>query len=246
MIKSIKYILVFLFSTFNFLLNAADSNGLPEKPNPPRLVNNLSKEFPDFISASEQNDLERKLLHFNDSTSNQIVIVIVDDLNDMDPEQFATGVGRAWGIGQKDKDNGIVILVKPTGGKGDRKTFIAVGRGLEGAIPDIIARRIVDREIIPHFKAGDFYGGLNTATDVLMSLAKGEYNYKDYQKQHRTEKYMPVIIVIAVILLIIFSTLGRRFSGYTMGRRGMYHGGTFFGGGRRTFIRRRLRRLWRR
>lgn len=234
MIRPIKFFLTIFLLTATaafFSVTAADNNGLPEKPNPPRLVNNLSKEFPDFLSASEQNDLERKLVRFNDSTSNQIVIIIVDDLNDMDPEQFARGVGRAWGVGQKDKDNGIVILVKPTGGKGDRKTFIAVGRGLEGAIPDIIARRIVDQEIIPHFKAGDFYGGLNGATDVLMSLAKGEYNYKDYQKRDRVEKYVPVIIVLVVLLIIISGIFRRRFSGYTMGRRGMYHGGTFFGGG---------------
>src|SRR5574337_499163 len=134
MIKPIKYILIFLLCVFNFSLIAAENDGLPEIPNPPRLVNNFSKAFPDFLSASEQAALEQKLVRFSDSTSNQIVIVIVDELNGLEPEQFATRLGDKWGVGHKDKRNGVVILVKPTGGQGQRKIFIAPGYGLEGAI----------------------------------------------------------------------------------------------------------------
>lgn len=234
MIRPIKFFLTLFLLTATaafFSVTAADNNGLPEKPDPPRLVNNFSKEFPDFLSASEQNDLEQKLVRFSDSTSNQIVIVIIDDLNGLEPEQFATRLGDKWGVGQKDKRNGVVILIKPTGGRGQRKIFIAPGYGLEGAIPDITAKRIVDEEITPHFKEQDYYGGLNAATDVLMGLAKGEYNYKDYQKRDRLGKYAPVLIVLVILLIIISSLFRRRFSGYTMGRRGMFYGGTFFGGG---------------
>jgi uncharacterized protein len=218
----------FLFCSFALL--AADNDRLPERPNPPTLVNNLSKEFPDFLSASEQADLEQKLVRFSDSTSNQVVIVIVDDINDLDPEQYATAIGRKWGVGQKDKNNGIVILVKPTGGQGQRKIFISIGKGLEGAIPDAIANRIVDQEIVPHFKTGDNYGGLNAATDVLMSLAKGEYNYKDYQKGNSGTTYLPIIIFV-IILVILISSRRRAGGAYSIGRRGMFYGAPFLGGG---------------
>ncbi len=208
------------------------SDDLPERPDPPKLVNNLSHQFPGFLSAEEQNNLEQKLDLFSDSTSNQIAIVIVDDLLGLEPEQYATHIGDKWGVGKKDKRNGIVILVKPSGGQGERKVFIAVGYGLEGVIPDITANHIVEEEIMPHFKNKDFYGGLNAATDVLMSLAKGEYNFKDYQKKKSSGSNLPFIIFI--IIFIILAIIPRRGGGggYTLGRAGMFYGaGAFLGGG---------------
>jgi len=211
-------------------LFASDDDVFPPRPNPPKLVNNLSVEFPDFLSASEQAILEQKLVRFNDSTSNQIVVVIVDDLNGLDAEQYATGLGRKWGVGQADKRNGIVVLIKPTGGAGQRKLFIAVGYGLEGAIPDATAKNIVDREITPHFKSQDYYGGLNAATDVLMSLAKGEYDYKMYSKNKPGKNFSLLFIVLVVVFIIIGSRFrGNR--GYSIGRGGMFYGGPFIGGG---------------
>lgn len=230
MIRVTKAILFFLFCAFSIALIASNDN-LPERPNPPRLVNNLSKEFPEFLSASEQETLEEKLVRFNDSTSNQIAIIIVDDLNGLEPEQFSTQLGRKWGVGQQDKRNGIVVLVKPTGGQGQRKTFIAVGYGLEGAIPDITARRIVDNEILPRFKAQDYYGGLDAATTVLMSLSKGEYNYKSYGKSSRKGNFSPIIIFIVVLIIIIISSFRKRSRGFTLGGGGLFYGGALLGGG---------------
>jgi uncharacterized protein len=92
----------------------AQSEGLPEKPNPPRLVNNLSREFPDFLTPEETALLETKLEELSNTSSNQIVVVVVDDLNDMEPWTYATELGQKWGVGQGKEDNGIVILIKPT------------------------------------------------------------------------------------------------------------------------------------
>ncbi len=223
-------LVVLLFTTLGARLFASDEDAFPPRPNPPQLVNNLSIEFPDFLSASEHANLEQKLVRFSDSTSNQIVVVIVDDLNGLDAEQYATGLGRKWGVGQADKRNGIVVLVKPTGGAGQRKLFIAVGYGLEGAIPDATAKNIVDREITPRFKSQDYYGGLNAATDVLMSLAKGEYDYKTYTKNKSSKNFSLLFIVLVVVFFLIGSKLrGRR--GYSIGRRGMLYGTPFIGGG---------------
>ncbi len=220
----------FLVLFSSIALFAVDKDNLPERPNPPRLVNNLSKEFPDFLSSEEQNNLEQKLLHFSQSTSNQIAIIIVDDLQGLEPEEYATRIGDKWGVGKKDKRNGIVILIKPSGGRGDRKIFIAVGYGLEGAIPDITTNHITEQEILPHFKNKDFYGGLNAATDVLMSLAKGEFNSKDYQKRNAHGNNW--LFIIFIIIFVIIAILPRGGGGMSIGRAGMLYGaGSLLGGG---------------
>src|SRR5690349_6240213 len=155
----------------------ADDACIPASPTPFRLVNNFSKTFPDFLSSAEKQALENKLQQFNKETSNQIVIVIVDDLCGYDANEFSTRIGQAWGVGQGKFDNGVVVMIKPTGGAGQREAYIAVGYGLEGVIPDITANRILDDEIFPRFKNGDFYNALDVSTDILISLAKKDFSY---------------------------------------------------------------------
>lgn len=99
------------------------SSQVAERPNPPKLYNNLSKEFPDFLNSSEAAQLEEKLEVFSNETSNQICVVIVDDLNGMDAADYAFKIGNTWGVGKADKDNGIVILIKPTSTE-DRKSVV--------------------------------------------------------------------------------------------------------------------------
>ena len=111
--------------------------------------------------------LETKLDAFANNTSNQIVVVIIDSLYDHDMSEFATELGQEWQVGQKKFDNGLVILINP----GGHKVFIAPGYGLEGAIPDATCEDIVQREIVPSFKTGDYATGLNNGVDVLIGLA---------------------------------------------------------------------------
>ena len=132
-----KKLLILLFVVFTGILNSQ----VADRPNPPRLYNNLSKQFPDFLNSTEAAQLEEKLEVFSNETSNQICVVIVDDLNGLDASSYAFKIGNTWGVGKADKDNGIVILIKPTETDGGRDLFIATGQGLEGAIPDLATKK---------------------------------------------------------------------------------------------------------
>jgi uncharacterized protein len=226
--KHITFVFFILISILPFF---GQDKGIPESTN--RLVNNFSNEFPDFISAQEEELLEQKLEAFAEATSNQIVIVIIDDLAGYEPWEFATKLGENWKVGQEKEDNGIVILIKPTGGKGERKYFIAPGKGLEGVIPDAVCRDIEDNELVPNLKDGKFYDALDQTTDVLMSLAKGEYNSKTYSKKHNGNvSLVKIIIIIIVIIVFLISSFKRGGgNGYTMGAGGIFFGGGGFGGG---------------
>jgi len=242
--KYYSLISIFLFS----LLSAfAQTGGIPDAPNPPRLVNDLSSSG--FLSTSEQSRLEAKLQAFANETSNHIVIVVVDNTNGMDAWEYATQLGQKWGVGQGKFDNGIVILITTGGGKGQRDYFIAPGSGLEGAIPDVTCRQIEENELLPGLKSGDYYGALDKTTTTLMALAKGEYNSGEYGEKHkgssRKKGNMAIWLIIAVIFIIISIRRGGRggrgglsmgsgfFLGSMLGGRGGFGGGSSggFGGG---------------
>ncbi len=220
----------------SFSLSAQED--IPSAPNPPRLYNNLSKEFPTFLSAADAEYLEKRLVAFADSTSNQIVVVVVDDLAGYEPWDYATRLGDKWKVGQEKEDNGIVLLIKPTGGKGERKTFIATGRGLEGAIPDLTCRQIVQNEILPNFKKGNYLQGITAALDVLQSLSKGEYNSDQYAKKNRNDaswiEILVILFVITIVVLIIFKGRGGGGNGFSIGPGGIFFGSAFGGGHHRS------------
>ena len=220
------------FLNFLFFLLIAvpvySQSNIPAKPNPPRLVNNLSRQFPDFLSDSEESALESKLENFSNETSNQIVVVIIDDFGGDDANTFATKLGREWSVGQKDFNNGIIILINPTGSKGHREPpYIAVGYGLEGAIPDITAKHICEEEIAPAFRDGNYYEGLNAGVEAVMKLAKGEISSDAYNKKHQTKPSR--YIWILVVVLILFFVIRRKGGGGGFGS-GMATG-FFIGGG---------------
>jgi uncharacterized protein len=206
--------------------------GVPPRPSPEKLVNNLSIST-GFLSPEELQALEDKLEGFSNATSNQVAIVIVDSLNGYDPSEFATEIGHQWGIGQKKFDNGIVILIKLAS---PREIFIAVGYGLEGAIPDATAEEIVQNEILPEFRKGSYYLGLNKAVDVIMGFAKGEYNSKTYDNSGAGSKPLGFIIALVIILVVlIISRRGGGRGGYTIGNSGVFFWGGGFGGGGSSF-----------
>ena len=185
-----------------FLPTIAISQDFPEKPNPPRLVN----DYTNTLAPDEVNSLETKLVRYSDSTSTQIVIVMVDDLLGYDKADYAIKLGQKWGVGQKGSDNGIVILVKPTGGKGKRDAFISVGYGLEPVITDALSRRVIENEMIPNFRENKFYAGLDQATTILMQLASGEfpagYN-KNTKSQPKAFAFLIPIFIIIIVLMMI-------------------------------------------
>ncbi|MCH6233867.1 TPM domain-containing protein [Aquiflexum sp. AIY15W] len=139
----------------------------PEVPNPPRLVN----DFTNSLSASQVASLESKLVAYNDSTSTQVTIVMIRSVGQYDISDYTFQLGEKWGIGQAKLDNGVLILAAME----DRKVFIATGYGMEGVLPDILTKRIVDQLIVPNFKMEAYYDGLDKATDMIFKLASGEY-----------------------------------------------------------------------
>lgn len=225
--RSIPLFVFVLLSSFFFA-----QNDIPNKPRPPRLYNNLSVEYADFLSKAEAQALEKKLVDFERTTSNQIVVVVVDDLAGYEPWDYAAKLGDKWSVGQEKEDNGVVVLIKPTGGKGERKTFIGPGRGLEGAIPDYTCNEIVENELLPNFKSGAYAKGVNEAVDVIMALAKGEYNSEQYAKKNKDSigAVVVVLIIIFVIVIILFGKKGGGGNGYTMGGRGSGSSGGWLGG----------------
>jgi uncharacterized protein len=160
-----KKLLLPIFLFFSLITAAQIEKALPEAPNPPRLV----VDFTGTLTADQRDALERKLVAYDDTTSNQVAVVIVATTGDYDISDFSFALGRKWGIGNKEKNNGVLLLIA----KDDRKVFIAPGYGLEGAIPDITAKQIVDNIILPNFKGSDFYGGIDQGTDAIISAAAG-------------------------------------------------------------------------
>lgn len=157
------------------------------------------------LNEQQYYEIDRKLVDFSKATSTQIALVIVDDLCGMDKAMYATEIGQTWGVGQKGKDNGIVVLIKPTGGKGERVVFIAVGYGLEGVVPDAIAKRIVEIEMIPKFKNNDLYGGINAGIDVLIKLTKGEFTADEYKKQTEGNSWLIALLFFGILIIIFVS-----------------------------------------
>lgn len=195
--------LIFYILLVTITLVGVQAQDIPPKPDPPRLVNDLANQ----LNASERAQLEQKLVAYNDSTSSQIVIVTVPTLADYPIADYAFKLGTVWGVGQKGKNNGIVLLWAPK----ERKIFIATGYGLEGAIPDAIAKRIVSQVITPRFKEGQFYQGLSDGVDMIFKYATGEY--KAEASQEDSDGSFPPILIFVIIFIVILIIMFRNRGG---------------------------------
>lgn len=234
----IKIILLFAILLFQTGISIAQE-GIPEKPDPPRLVN----DFANILSPDQLQSLESKLVAFNDSTSVQIAVVIVPTLGGYEKADYAQQLGQKWGVGGSKFSNGFVILVKPKSSAENGEAFIATGYGVEGSVPDATASDIVNNEMIPYFKQNDYYGGINAATDVIISLVKGEFKADSYSKKKKGSSAIFVLIIIIVIIFLIsrnnnnHHTINRSGGGgllffpWMMGGGGSSGGGGFGGGG---------------
>ena len=162
----------------------AEGSDFPSPPQPLRLVN----DFAGILPQQKVMMLNEKLAEFARETSTQITVVTVNDLHGYDKADYAVRLAEKWGIGQKGKDNGILILVKPKTSESTGKVFIAVGYGLEGVVPDVVAKEtIVENEMIPWFKKGDYFIGIDRATNVLMGLTKKEFTAEQYIQATREQ-----------------------------------------------------------
>ena len=165
----------------------ARAQDFPEPMQPPRMVN----DFSGLLNPNDRQKLETKLQQFYYQTSNQIYIVILDDIKGYDIAEYSALLGEKWGVGTRGKDNGVLILVNPSPDRKHGDVFIATGYGLEGAVPDAKANRIVDFDIIPHFRQLDYYGGLDAATTTIMDLTRGEYTMDEYIQKHGSSSVAP-------------------------------------------------------
>ena len=227
MIKYISTFLLLFICAFGSILTGQPP--IPARSSPPKLVN----DFANLLSADEQMRLERQLVAYNDSTSTQIAIVTIADLGDYDIFDWAVEIGKKWGVGTAQKNNGVVILV---GLAPKKKVFIATGGGVQGFLPDIICKRIIEQKITPAFKEKRFYDGFNDAFQVIRGAAKGEFVNEDYGKSGSSDAgfwlFIALLVLFVIIMLIIKNRRGG-FAQYTSNRRtyGNNGGGFIFWGG---------------
>jgi uncharacterized protein len=215
--KNYCLVLATLLIAFQFAYSSLNAQDIPDKPVPPRLVNDMAG----MLSRQEVSALEQKLVAFDDSTSTQIAVVTVQTLDGYDIVDYADRLAQKWGIGQAGRDNGVLVLVKPKTSDSRGEVTIRVAYGLEGVIPDLTAAEIIDREILPAFSNEDYYGGLDRATTTIMSLSRGEFTADQYGQtgsETGSEGSSGIIaIIIVIIIIIILSRKGGRGGG--KGRR---------------------------
>lgn len=168
-----------------------------------------------------------QLAQFERETSNQVLVAVYPKMEtDSDIADYTQRIAQSWGVGQKDRRNGAVLFVFT----GDRKMFIQVGYGLEGALPDVTAFDITERRIKPRFKANDYAGGLAVGIDSIMKAIRGEYKGTgktvDESRSKADTGGCNVLLLIIFVLIILFVMRTRRRSGYGISRAG----GPFLGG----------------
>ncbi len=218
----IKHCLLLILVTFTSVSLFAQN--IPARPNPPQLVN----DFANALSPEQKEILEQKLVALDDSTSNQIAIVLIKTLNDYPIEDYANKLFRSWGIGNKKTNNGVLIVAAID----DHQVRIEVGYGLEGAIPDITANSIIENDIAPSFKTQNYYQGLNLATNDVSKAAAGEYHVQRQSNNDNSNSgsgggSLIGIIVIIIIIIFIFRRGGGSGGGGMMSRRGYGGFGSF-------------------
>lgn len=175
---------------------------IPEKPSFQTSV----YDYANVLSATEKTQLEEKLIRYSDSTTTQIVVITIESLKGEDVNQLATKWGQTWGIGGTAKDdNGVIILLAKT----EKKIAINPGYGLEDRLTAGLGGTIIRNIIIPEFKAGSFYQGLDKGTDAIIDVFKGKYKgERKKQNQQQDFPLFPLIIIIVIVLVLLSRNKG--------------------------------------
>ena len=203
------------------LTNLSFAQKIPARPNPPRLVN----DFADILSDKQERALEHKLVAYNDSTSTQICVVTVTSLNGTTSDDFAYQIGEKWGVGTKN-NNGVVILVKPKTADELGDVSIQVGYGMEPYITDAVNYGIRTQEMIPAFKEGNYYKGIDNAVNAIIGLASGAYKSDRYAKNNDGEEVFNgfIIFLIIVIICVIAAASKNNGNGKSGGKGSFWRG----------------------
>jgi uncharacterized protein len=184
---------------------------IPEKPN----LQTSVYDYINLLSPSQKNSLENKLIKYSDSTSTQIVVAVISSTQGEYINALGTNWAHEWGIGDKDKDNGIFILLA----KDDRKINISTGYGVEHLMTDAMSKRIIERDIIPYFKQGDYYGGLNKGVNSVFEVMTGEYKGTRQSSSNEGIPFGLIFLFIIFIIILISISKNRRGGGGSGGRR---------------------------
>lgn len=193
-----------IYSTLLMLLMTLSmSAAVPEKPTQKLLV----WDYAGIMDSAQVQLLEDSLEYFSRTTSNQIVVMTVtnDILDGLSLAEFGQEVGQKWGVGHKGSDNGVVVLIKPKTGDdamGKGRAFISTGYGAEGPLPDLLCSKIVDNEMIPHFKDNDYAGGVWAALDILKPALQGDFNTEEYVGDDAADAVLSIIVLIMIVCFV--------------------------------------------
>lgn len=216
-----KFLFLILFLSFS--VTGFSQDFFPAQPT------GMVNDFADMLSSSEEQRLETKLRSYRDTTTNAFVVATLESLQGYPIEDVAREMHNNWNIQYQERGNGILILISEQ----DRSMRIEVGYGLEGAVPDIMANRIINDVLTPSFRAGDFYGGLDQATNILIDLAAGEF--EGFPERESSAQGFPIdVIIIFIIIIFILISRGKSKGGrrHSLGSGGIiFYGGGFGSGG---------------
>lgn len=177
------FLILLFFSTVNVF-----GQDFPEPMNPPRLAN----DFAQVLNPQQLSLLENKLRNYNDSTSNEIAVVIIGSTGPYDISQYGAELAEKWEIGKAKKDNGVLLLVAMD----DRKVNISTGYGLEPVITDADSKRLIDNYILPNFRNGQYFVGIDQTTSILMAMASGEFEADPNEQKSLGRPFLAVVFII--------------------------------------------------
>jgi uncharacterized protein len=185
-------------------------------PETPKLQTSVY-DYVNLLSASQKTSLESKLVRYSDTTSTQIVVAIIASTEGENINYLAANWGEKWGIGDAKKDNGVLVLLA----KDDKKIAIQVGRGAEPLLTDFQSKRIIERVILPEFRKGEFYGGLDKGSDYIFKTLNGEFTGT---RQQNEKGFDPGIIIFIVMIIVFFMIVSRGNKNNKGGGRGFRRG----------------------
>ncbi len=221
--KHTSFVITFLIALF-LLPSLVTAQDLPSEP-----VGHVN-DFAKMLTSGERQQLEQKLRNYRDTTTTVISVAILDNLGGISIEEAATTLFNDWKIWEDNKDNGVLIVIAQQ----ERKMRIEVGYGLEGAIPDVMAGRIIREILTPNFKLSDYYGGLDRATSAIIQLASGEFQGQLADEQTSDGSNTADFIIFLLFLFFVFyssSRGGGKGRGKRKKRRTLGPGGFIFLGG---------------
>ena len=209
----ILYKALFVIVTLFYSAAAEAQFTIPEKPS----LETSVYDYINLLSPTQKKSLENKLIRYSDSTSTQIVIVVIASTEGENINYLGAQWGQKWGIGQNKKDTGILVLLA----KNDRKIAISTGYGVEATLTDALSKRIITNVIIPQFRNGDYYQGLNRGTDAVFKVLTGEFKAQNQPKEGAPGGFVFIVVFLFVIIIIILSRIkGGKGGGHGRSRHG--------------------------